>query len=95
MVLCKGSILFALLTAILTKSFDFSVAATGSCICTQLHWSRILAISNRYGFNPASRIVSWNNGSWVRGVHEATITRFKLCSFIVSTIFVCVSAEQV
>ena len=48
------------------------------CMCTHEHWSRMLAISNRYGFRPASRSVSWNSGSWVRGVQEATTTRLRL-----------------
>ena len=37
----------ALATAALTKSLDFCVACLGSCMCTQGHWSRILAISNK------------------------------------------------
>ena len=36
------------------------------------------------GFRPASRSVSRKIGSWVRGVHEATTTRFSRCSAICS-----------
>ena len=37
----------ALATAMRTRSFAFSVAFSGSFMCTQEHWSRMLAISKR------------------------------------------------
>ena len=55
----------------------------------------MLAIWNRCGFSPTPRIVSWNKGSCVRGVHEATTTRFSPCSSICSRMRSCVSCEQV
>ncbi len=94
-ILSIGAILLALLTAILTRSFAFWVASSGWFIWTHEHWSLILAIWNRYLFNPASLIVSWNNGSWVLGVHDATITRLRWYSSIFSFIIPWVSAEQV
>ena len=42
----------------------------------------MLAMSSRYGLRPASRSVSRKIGSWVRGVHEATTTRFSRYSAI-------------
>ena len=89
--LCNGSSLAAFATAMRTRSFAFAVAASGSNMCTHEHWSRIFAISNRYRFSPASLIVSRKSGSCVLGEQEATITLFRLCSFIVSLIFSCVS----
>ncbi len=44
--------------AIRTRSTAFSVARPGRPEWTQEHWSRMLAISNKYGFRPASRSVS-------------------------------------
>ena len=38
------------------------------------------------GFSPAARMLSWNSGSCVRGVHEATTTRLSSCSLICSVI---------
>ena len=67
--------------AIFTSSVAFSRGATpATAECTQEHWSRMLAISNRYGFSPASRSVSRNSGSCVRGVQEATTMRLSRCS---------------
>ena len=43
----SGSSSRALASAIRTRSLDFCVAFSGSCMCTQEHWSRMLAISNR------------------------------------------------
>jgi len=84
-----------LATAIRTRSFAFLVAFLGICMWTQEHWSRMLAISKRYGLRPASRQVSMKSGSWVRGVQEATMTRLSLCSFIFSRMRFCVSSEHV
>ena len=44
---CSGCNSRDLASAILTRSLDFWVAFSGSCMCTQEHWSRMLAISNR------------------------------------------------
>ena len=85
----------ALATAILTRSSAFFVAASFSCMWTQLHWSRMFAISKRYSLSPASLRVALNSGSWVRGVHEATTTRLSLCSMMVFLILSCVSWLQV
>ena len=49
-------------TAIRTRSFDLCVAFSGSCMCTHEHWSRMLAISKRYGLSPASAIVLRKSG---------------------------------
>ena len=43
-----GSSNAALATAMRIRSIAFTWAASRSCMCTQEHWSRILAISNRY-----------------------------------------------
>ena len=72
-----------------------SVAFSGSLWCTQLAWSRMLAISNRNGLSPASRSVSWKMGSWVRGVQLATTTRLSWCSSIFSLISERLSEEHV
>ena len=80
---------------ILTSSVAFCVAASGSAECTQEHWSRILASSKRYGFSPASRSVSRNSGSCVRGVQEATTMRLSRCSCIMSRMLVRLVSEQV
>ncbi len=85
----------ALATAMRTSCFAFLVASDFWRMCTQEHWSRMLAISNRNLFNPASRIVSRNMGSCVRGEQEATITRFRPCSLTAFLIFSWVSCEQV
>src|ERR1019366_10541784 len=45
--------------------------------------------------SPASRRVFRNRGSWVRGVQEATTTRFRWCSLILSLIASWVSLEHV
>ena len=85
----------ALATAMRTRSLAFSVALPGAFMCTQVSWSRMLAISNRYLFRPASRMVSWNRGSWVRGEHDATTTRLICFSLITSLMWVWLSWEQV
>src|SRR5512147_2049068 len=54
----------------------------------------MLAISNRYGFNAALRILSWNNGWCVNGVQLATTTRFNPCSFTRCVINLIESCEQ-
>ena len=46
-------------TAMDIRSTALSVAATGSSLWTQEHWSRMLVIANRYWFSPLSRSVSW------------------------------------
>ncbi len=53
-------------------------------MCTQESWLRMLAISKRYLFKPASIKVSRNRGSWVMGVQAATTTRLRLCSSMIS-----------
>ena len=64
-------------------------------MCTQESWLRILAISNRYLFKPASINVSRNRGSWVMGVQAATTTRLRLCSSMIRVMLTWVSWEQV
>ena len=81
-----GSNSATLAAAMRTRSLAFSVAFSGSDWCTQESWSRMLASSNRYRFSPASRIVSWKRGSWVRGVHAATTTRLSWFSWMASRI---------
>ena len=82
-------------TVMRTRSLAFSVALSGSAECTHEHWSRIFAISSRYGLRPASRSVSRKIASCVRGVHDATITRLSRCLMIFSLIWSCVSSAQV
>ncbi len=77
-----GSRRITFATAALTRSFAFSVAACFSCRCTQLQCSRMLAISKRYLFNPASSHAFRKVGSCRRGEQEATTTRFNLWSLI-------------
>jgi hypothetical protein len=91
----NGSSSLDFATAMRMRSFAFFVAASASCMWIHEHWSRMLAISNRYGLSPASLIVFWNSGSCVLGVQLATTTRLRLCSLIISLIFSCVSCEQV
>ena len=56
----------------------------------------MLAMSNRYRVEPRLADASrWNSGSWVRGEHEATTTRLRSCSSIISLIVSWVSCEQV
>ena len=55
----------ARLIAMRTRSMALVVAAWRSCEWTQEHWLRTLAISNRAGFSPAARMLSWNRGPWV------------------------------
>jgi hypothetical protein len=71
-------------TAMDMRSSAFSVAASGSLLCTQDPWSRMLAIENRDWFRPLSRRVSWKIASCVRGEHEATTNRLSLCFLIMS-----------
>ena len=80
--LVNGSRNRDLAMAMRVRSLAFSVAFSGSCMWIQEHWSRMLAISKRNGFSPASLMVLWNRASWVLGVQEATTTRFRLCSLI-------------
>ena len=90
-----GCLRDALATAILRRSMALRVAISRFPMCTHEHWSRMLAISKSCGFRPASRMVSWKRGSWVLGVHDATTTRFRAYSLMISTIFFWVSCEQV
>ena len=62
------------MTAARTRSSAFSVAAAPSS-CTQLHCSRMLAISTRYGLRPAVSAARRNVGSCMRGLQAATTTR--------------------
>ena len=82
-------------TAMRTRSLALSVALSCSFMCTQEYWLRILAISKRYLFRPASIRVSRNRGSWVMGVQAATTTRLRLCSSMTFDILTWVSWEQV
>ncbi|OPX61417.1 MAG: hypothetical protein A4E29_00832 [Methanomassiliicoccales archaeon PtaB.Bin134] len=93
--LVRGSRNLDLAMAILVRSLALSVAFSGSCMWIQEHWSRMLAISKRNGFRPASLMVLWNRASWVLGVQEATTTRFSFSSLITFLIISWVSAEQV
>ena len=78
-----------------TRSLALSVALSCSFMCTQESWLRMLAISNRYLFRPASIKVSRNRGSWVMGVQAATTTRLRLCSSMIRVMLTWVSWEQV
>ena len=80
---------------ILIRSLAFSVAFSGSRICTQEHCSLMLTNSKRYLFKPASSQAALKSGSWVVGVQEATTTRFKLYSVIAFFIVETPSSEQV
>ncbi len=91
---CRGSSRRALATARFTISLALAVAASLSFMCTQEQCSRMLPISNRKGFRPAEAQVARNRGSCVRGVQDATTTRFSLCSRIISLILSWVSDEQ-
>ena len=91
---CKGWSVATLATAMRTRSFDLSVASSASWAWTQEPWLRIFAISNKYGFNPASRMLSWKSGWWVSGVQLATTTRLRLCSMMVSVMCLILSWEQ-
>ena len=93
-ILNSGSSMRARATDILTRSRALSVALACSRLCTQLAWSRMLAISKRNGLRPASRRVSWKMGSWVRGVQLATTTRLSWCSSIFSRISERLSLEH-
>ena len=90
----RGLLNLALAADMRTRSFAFLVASIGSPWCTQAHWSRILAISNRYPFRPASLRVSMKRGSWVLGVQAATTTRFSPWRWISSLILPWLSWEQ-
>ncbi len=79
-ILKSGSSMRARATLMRTRSRALPVALAGSSLCTQLAWSRMLAISKRNGLSPASRSVSWKMGSCVRGVQLATTTRLSWCS---------------
>ena len=48
-------------TAMDVSSSAFSVAASGSSLWTQEHWSRMLVMAKRYWFSPLSRSVSWKS----------------------------------
>ena len=74
-----------------TNDFALMVADSISFECTHEHWLRMLAISKRCGFNPAWRRASWNIGSCVSGVHEATTTLFKSNSLTCSIMWAIVS----
>ena len=82
-------------TAMRTRSLALSVAFSGSFMCTQESWLRMLAISKRYLLSPASIMVSRNSGSWVMGVQAATTTRLSCCSLMTLVMFTWVSWEQV
>ena len=81
--LVSGSWRRDLATAILTMSIAFFVAASFCPLWHQEHCSRMSARSKRYLFRPASRIVSWKSGSWVRGVQEATTMRLRFWSLMI------------
>ena len=88
---CSGVRVAARATAARTRSLAFLVANSGLLACTHESWLRILAISNRYLFNPQASSVSINMGAWVLGLQEATTTRFSFSSPITSLIFSWVS----
>ena len=60
-------------------------------------YARLVGVAE--GGRPAApnvwRSASWKSGSWVRGVQEATITRFRPCSRIAAMICWTLSCEQV
>ena len=78
----KGSSNLTRATPILTSSFAFSVAFSGSFMWTQEHCSLMLTNVKRYLFSPASSQVDWKSGPCVLGVHEATTTLLRLCSLM-------------
>ncbi len=86
--------LFALAIAIFVNNFAFSVAFSGSSLCTQLHWFRMFAISKRYLLSPASSMVSWNKGAWVLGEHAETTSLLSLCSSMAFLMTACASSEH-
>ena len=69
----------ALATALAISSFAFSVPFSLS-EWTQLHCSRIFAISRQYAFKPASSHALLNVTSCMRGEQEATTTRSSFAS---------------
>ena len=69
-----------LATPILTRSLALAVALARSVLCTHETCSRMLTNSSWYGFMPASATVFLKSGSCVRGVQQATTTRFRSCS---------------
>ena len=86
LVASNGSSNLALATAIRVKSLAFSVAASGSAMCTQESCSLKFANSNKNLFKPASSTHLRKVGSWRRGEHAATTTLLRLCSLISSWI---------
>ena len=78
----RGSSRHALAMAILRRSLALLVAASCSCMWIQEHWSRMLAMLNRYLFRPPFLQASLKRGSWVLGVQDATTTLLRSCSWI-------------
>ncbi|MBM4129715.1 hypothetical protein FJ250_01625 [bacterium] len=75
------------------RSAALAEAARGSS-CTQLHCSRMLAISSRYGFRPAASSALRNVGSCMRGLLAATTTRSRRCSRMSRVISSCPGFEH-
>src|SRR5512146_2401440 len=85
----------ALATAMLIMSFAFAVASFGVLGWHHEENSRMFAISNKNGFNPASLTVFLKVGSCILGLQAATTTRFNLYSFIAFLISSCPGSAHV
>ena len=77
----SGSSRFARATELRTRSFAFSVASDLST-CTHEHCSRMLHISNKYGFMPEPNTAPRNVGSCILGEQAATTTRVRPSSLM-------------
>src|SRR5659263_599337 len=71
----RGSSFDARATSILTKSFAFSMAFSGSSMCTHVSCSRMLDIVNKNEFTPPSSVAFLKVGSWSLAAHAATTVR--------------------
>ena len=81
-------------TAARIRSTAFSVAARGSR-WTQLHCSRMFAISRKYGLIPAVWSARRKVGSCIRGLQAATTTRSRPSSWMSLTIISWPGVEHV
>ena len=77
-----------------TRSLALAVALSLSLPCTQEHWLRILAMSNRYGLSPAARRLLSNSGACVSGEQLAMTRRLAPASFTVRVMWAMLSCEQ-
>ena len=84
--LCRGCNRRYSATAILTRSLDFCVALSGSCILTPGTLVADVGHLKEIGIEADLGDGVAGSSSWVRGVQEATTTRFRSCSAIFSLI---------